>query len=429
MGYAVIDLETTGFSPARGDRIVEVGVVLVDDTGVVEHEWTTLINPQRDIGATHVHGIRASDVVDAPLFSDIAAHLVGLLSGRVLAAHNQAFDLRFLRAELGAHGYTLPPAYAALCTMLWARTAFGAAKLNDVCAVLEIEHASAHAAPGDARATAEIVAALIRVAGRSQRWEADVVTAIFPLASESSAAVVSAGRQSAASAPMVFIDTAALPLWERVSIPVDASDAGAAVYLDMLTRVLEDGLISTAEYSRLDAIAEVAHLSSERIAALHTEYLAAAFAEALADGAVSADERRELAQIATILDQPSPVLPAPAAVSEVVRRGAGGETVVQHLRGDGGSVSATGAVFTLVPGARVVFTGTMSRSREDWARALAGAGFVTGSVTKSCVVLVAEDPTTQSGKAKTARAHGVPVVTEAEFIPAFDAFVLQNGMN
>lgn len=161
MGYAVIDLETTGFSPARGDRIVEVSVVLVDDAGRIEGEWTTLVNPQRDVGATHVHGIRASDVVDAPLFGEIAPHLVSILGGRALVAHNQEFDLRFLRAELSTHGFTLPPAYAAICTMLWARRTFGAAKLNDVCSALGIRHDAAHAALGDARATAEVLAVLM----------------------------------------------------------------------------------------------------------------------------------------------------------------------------------------------------------------------------------------------------------------------------
>lgn len=429
MGYAVIDLETTGFSPARGDRIVEVGVVLVGDDGVVEDEWTTLINPQRDVGATHVHGIRASDVVDAPLFGDIAAHLVSLLSGRMLAAHNQAFDVRFLRAELATHGYVVPPTYVALCTMLWSRASFGAAKLSDVCAVLQIEHGSAHAALGDARATAAVISALIRVAGHSRRWETDCFGAVFPLASDVSVAsavleaVPSAGRQGIVDAAMVFVDTAALPLWERVSIPLDVSDAGAAVYLDMLTRVLEDGLISTVEYSRLDAIAEVAHLSPERIVSLHSEYLAAAVAEAMADGVVSADERRELAQIATILDQTAPELPA--SVSGVARPAVEDGAVAQRPRGGGVSALVPSVEFALSPGARIVFTGTMNRPREEWARAIAEAGFVTGSVTKNCCVLVAEDPATQSGKAKTARAHGIPIVTEAQFISAFDAFVAE----
>ncbi|MFE6735221.1 exonuclease domain-containing protein [Microbacterium sp. NPDC057650] len=422
MGYAVIDLETTGFSPARGDRIVEIGVVLLDEAGNVEDEWTTLVNPQRDVGPTHVHGIHASDVVDAPLFGDVAAQLVGLLSGRTLAAHNQEFDLRFLRAELAAHGYMLPAEYSALCTMLWSRASFGAAKLNDVCSVLSIEHGSAHAALGDARATGAVIAVLIRERGHSRQWESDALRAIFPLASDGLPAKQNSPRAAIGTAtPMAFIDTASLPLWERVSITLDTSDAAAAVYLDMLARVLEDGLISTMEYSRLEAIAEVAHLSAGRINELHAAYLEAATAEALADGTVTADEKRELEQIATILDLPAPEIPVPIPVARAIP--------AEKMRGDApGPIAATGASFTLVLGARIVFTGTMSRPREAWAYAIADAGFVTGSVTKNCVVLVAEDPMSQSGKAKTARAHGIPIVTEAEFITAFDAFILQHGL-
>lgn len=424
MAYAVIDLETTGFSPARGDRIIEVGLVLLDDAGQIEHEWTTLINPQRDVGATHVHRIRASDVVDAPRFRDVAGHLVNMLSGRTLVAHNQAFDVRFLRAELEASGYALPAAYAALCTMLWSRAVFGAAKLSDVCALLAIENASAHAALQDARATAAVVSALIDTTGRSPRWDAEATSAIFPLASEPGIAVRNSPRVAVAeAAPMAFVDTATLPLWERISIPVDAADPAAAVYLDMLTRVMEDGLISTGEYSRLEAIAEVAHLSTERVAALHAAYLAAARAEALADGVISDDERRELAQIATILDQPMPEITDTPVIASAERAD---HAPVQKLRGEGAPTMPTGAAFTLSPGARIVFTGTLSRPRDEWARAIADAGFITGSVTKNCVVLVAEDPASQSGKAKTARAHGIPIVTEAEFILVFEAFVMQN---
>ncbi|WP_460800811.1 exonuclease domain-containing protein [Microbacterium sp. GXF6406] len=436
MGYAVIDLETTGFSPGRGDRIVEIGVVLVDEDGGIEGEWTTLVNPQRDVGPTHVHGIRASDVVDAPLFSDIAGHMVGMLSGRVVAAHNQAFDLRFLRAELDGSGYALPEGYAALCTMLWSRHLFGASKLSEVCATLGIANTSAHAALGDARAAAEVMGALLRSAGNTPSWDAAALRAVFPL--ESDAGAVRRIERPAPAALQVFIDTVTLPLWERVSIPLDANDAGGAVYLDMLARVLEDGLISTGEFSRLDAIAEVARLDAERIRALHEQYLSAAYEEAAADGVLTAAERRDLTQIATILDLPDPSQALPVSTAEsaahegpavIAATAAAGAPLVK-LRGDGtGQPAPTGAEFRLVPGARVVFTGAMSRSREEWSRALSDAGFITGSVTKNCVVLVVADPASQSGKANTARRHGIPIVTEAEFVPVFEAFVASRGMH
>ena len=47
-GFAVIDLETTGFAYNANDRVCEIGVVLVDGAGRREHSWTTLVNPQRD---------------------------------------------------------------------------------------------------------------------------------------------------------------------------------------------------------------------------------------------------------------------------------------------------------------------------------------------------------------------------------------------
>ncbi|HWU29417.1 MAG TPA: 3'-5' exonuclease, partial [Microbacterium sp.] len=161
MAYAVIDLETTGFSPARGDRIIELAVVLVDEAGRPEREWTTLVNPQRDAGRAQVRGIRSEDLAGAPLIGEVASHLVGLLSGRTLVAHNQEFDLRFLKSELASDGFVLPATFDALDTMLWAHRAFGVSRLGDVCAVLDIDYDPARPALGDARAKAAILAALI----------------------------------------------------------------------------------------------------------------------------------------------------------------------------------------------------------------------------------------------------------------------------
>lgn len=42
----VVDFETTGFG--KTDRIIEVGLVLVDGDRIVD-EWQTLVNPERDI--------------------------------------------------------------------------------------------------------------------------------------------------------------------------------------------------------------------------------------------------------------------------------------------------------------------------------------------------------------------------------------------
>jgi len=50
-GFAVIDLETTGFAYNANDRVCEIGVVLLDRHVQREYAWTTLVNPQRDRAA------------------------------------------------------------------------------------------------------------------------------------------------------------------------------------------------------------------------------------------------------------------------------------------------------------------------------------------------------------------------------------------
>lgn len=94
----VVDVETTGFY--KTDRIVEVAAVTVDRCGEVIDEWDTLVNPERDVGPVHVHGISATMVSVAPHFDEIAEALARRLDGAVLAAHNLAFDLRMLGREL-----------------------------------------------------------------------------------------------------------------------------------------------------------------------------------------------------------------------------------------------------------------------------------------------------------------------------------------
>ncbi len=68
--FAVIDFETTGFSPGNGDRVIEIGFVLLGCDGFAEGEWDTLVNPMRDVGASWVHGITDDDVQQAPEFGD-----------------------------------------------------------------------------------------------------------------------------------------------------------------------------------------------------------------------------------------------------------------------------------------------------------------------------------------------------------------------
>ncbi len=155
---AVIDLETTGLSPSTSNRIVEIAVILLEPHVGIVGEFETIVNPRRDVGPTHIHGLTASDVSKAPSFSEIAAPLSNVLSrSGVLAGHNVAFDIRFILSEYNRLGIAVPP-YRRIDTMRLA----GGGGLGCCCERHGIPFlGTQHSAICDARATALLLQKLI----------------------------------------------------------------------------------------------------------------------------------------------------------------------------------------------------------------------------------------------------------------------------
>lgn len=118
-GWAVVDVETTGFRPGQA-RVVSVAALAVGDDGSVEHSVSSLLNPGVDPGPTHVHGLTAEMLEGQPTFGDIAPRLMEVLHGRTLVAHNVAFDYAFLAAEAELVGAQLP-VDTVMCTVELAR--------------------------------------------------------------------------------------------------------------------------------------------------------------------------------------------------------------------------------------------------------------------------------------------------------------------
>ena len=98
----VFDTETTGFDPASGDRVVEIGALELINHLPTDNQFHTYINPQRDMpeGAFSVHGLSEEFLSDKPLFADIAAQFLEFIGDDVLIAHNASFDIKFMNAEL-----------------------------------------------------------------------------------------------------------------------------------------------------------------------------------------------------------------------------------------------------------------------------------------------------------------------------------------
>lgn len=102
MREIVFDTETTGFDPATGDRLVEIGCVeLINHipTGATFHRYC---NPDRDMpeSAFKVHGLSSDFLADKPRFPEIVEEFLAFIGDAPLVAHNARFDMRFLDFEL-----------------------------------------------------------------------------------------------------------------------------------------------------------------------------------------------------------------------------------------------------------------------------------------------------------------------------------------
>jgi DNA polymerase-3 subunit epsilon len=167
--FAVVDVETTGGSPARGDRIVEFASVRMRN-GRITGGFETLVNPGLSIPRwiTGLTGIDNELVEPAPRFGEIADRVREELSGRVFVAHNVGFDWRFVSEELRMSSSEVPTGER-LCTMKLARRAVPGLRrrgLDSLARYYGVEIDGRHRAGGDARATATILARMLDEASR-----------------------------------------------------------------------------------------------------------------------------------------------------------------------------------------------------------------------------------------------------------------------
>jgi DNA polymerase-3 subunit epsilon len=163
---AVIDLETTGLL-AGGDRVVEVSLVRINPGEEPRLLLDTLINPERPMAATEIHGIRDEDVVDAPRFRDVAGELVRGLHGAILASFNVYFDAAFLRYELSRSGIDRLPPYICLMYLRPMLSLGTRCSLDDACRAHGIDHAQSHQAASDALSAAQLWSIYLDAARRS----------------------------------------------------------------------------------------------------------------------------------------------------------------------------------------------------------------------------------------------------------------------
>ena len=126
MREIVLDTETTGLDPAKGDRLVEIGCVETLNQIPTGKEFHAYLNPQRDMpeGAFKVHGLSAEFLSDKPLFAAVVGDFLQFIGDARLIIHNAEFDMRFINAELTRAGHAAIGNDRVLDTLAVARRKF-----------------------------------------------------------------------------------------------------------------------------------------------------------------------------------------------------------------------------------------------------------------------------------------------------------------
>jgi DNA polymerase-3 subunit epsilon len=161
---AVIDFETTGLSPAMGDRATEVAIVLLEAGRIVDR-FQSLMNAGVFIPAfiTSLTGISNAMVAAAPDAASVMREASRFAGGAPLVAHNASFDRKFWQAELARAGIATEPeaAPAFACTMLVSRRLYPQAPSHKLGVLVDYHRLPRGGRAHRALADAEMAASLL----------------------------------------------------------------------------------------------------------------------------------------------------------------------------------------------------------------------------------------------------------------------------
>ncbi len=373
----VLDVETTGVG--NRDRIVEIATLTLDvATGEVVDRFETLINPQRDIGPTSIHGISARMVELAPTFGEVAHAVARRVDGSVLVAHNLAFDARFLQNEFERLGGEFDPGNG-FCTL----RATGM-KLAAACEDLGVMLSNAHQAAGDVEATAKLA-----------------IKCGLPWENCEPAIAEWRGREN----PKRTVVRAAYETEERdvISHLLDYADISfladrRLIYADALDHALNDHELDADEQASLSQLADLLGLQTEQVARIHRQYLESIITAAQRDGRISDAEHTIITRMMSALGIYDVLVPPVTDTAPAIN----------NLR-------PTTICFT---GEAVIGGHTYTRVHMEAVAALHGIT-PKNAVSKNCDLVVAADPASNSGKARRARELNIPIIGAAEFLAMF----------
>jgi DNA polymerase-3 subunit epsilon len=167
MREIVLDTETTGLDPLRGDRLVEIGCVEMFNHMPTGQTYHVYLNPERAMPqeAFAVHGLSSEFLADKPLFAAVAEDFIAFIGDAPLIIHNASFDIGFINMELDRLKRAAIPRDRLVDTLMLARRKHPGVsnRLDDLCSRYAIDNSrrTKHGALLDAELLAEVYIDLI----------------------------------------------------------------------------------------------------------------------------------------------------------------------------------------------------------------------------------------------------------------------------
>ena len=411
--YSIIDVETTGFSPKMGDRIIELSIINVNEQGEILDSFETLINPKRDVGASWVHGITAEMVFDAPTFNEIADYVIELLEDSFIVAHNASFDLRFINYELQL-AKTNTPELKGLCTLNLSRRILPdlpSKKLALLCEYFDITIQNAHSAYHDCLATSQVFMKLLKMYveeygfGRFEREYLLDCQCRFGITKSNSSSRVEFKREHASNLQVTKIEKLQKMI-HRLPDYHTSSNLPVHDYLNLLDEILADRMVTEEESQKLFALSKEFDVSQHDALEIHEEYLRRLVGVYLLDNVITESEFKDLSLVSKILginDRLNLIIDLEKVQLKSTING-----VERESDYAGKSVCFTGQLMSKLDGVPI----DRKLAQE---LALQKGLTIKSGVSSNLDYLIVADPHTQSSKAKRAKEAGVKIVAEPVF--------------
>ena len=238
MREIIFDTETTGLSPAGGDRMVEIGCIEMIGRVETGRHFHCYFNPDRPMPseAEAVHGLSDIFLSDKPRFAERVEELLEFIADSPLVAHNASFDFGFLNHELERCGRPSVCMTRMVDTLVLARTRHPGAKhsLDALCTRYGVDRTQRvkHGALLDAQLLSQVYIELTggRQIGLGLVADTPSVAAVETIGARSPRPVREPRPHVASPAETArhraFLAKIASPLWDRFFAPT--SERGAA---------------------------------------------------------------------------------------------------------------------------------------------------------------------------------------------------------